>query len=134
MNPQVEQSPSLRLPQPSLEPAPGYGAVEVAPRQEQLETIGETNQAPQMPPMPPAPMPQPLLATPLPPQTSNSVAATDDNDDTALDEEWINKAKQIVDRTHADPYVQSAELGKFKAAYLKSRHNKEIKVAEDSKK
>jgi hypothetical protein len=58
-------------------------------------------------------------------------AVADDTDDAALDEEWITKAKQIVERTRDDPYVQSNELSKFRSDYLQTRHHRTIKVAED---
>lgn len=133
MNPQVEQSPSLRLPQPSLESAQIQNTPETAMRPEQSQARGEAAPTPPMPPIQAVPVPQPLAPAPTS-SLVGTVNAGDDSDDSGVDEEWINKAKQIVEHTHADPYVQSAELGKFKAEYLKSRHNKEIKVAEDSKK
>ena len=64
-------------------------------------------------------------------QAAGSTSADDDSD--ALDEEWVNKAKAIVEQTKADPYVESKELGKVKADYLRIRYNKQIKVAEDQK-
>lgn len=55
----------------------------------------------------------------------------DDNDDSAIDQEWVNKAKDIVEQTKGDPFTQSRELNKAKADYLKTRYNKDFKVAED---
>lgn len=55
---------------------------------------------------------------------------SDDNSDD-LDEEWVNKAKAIVDETKSDPFLESRELSKVRADYLKSRYNKDIKVSED---
>ena len=55
---------------------------------------------------------------------------SDDNSD-VLDEEWVNKAKAIVDKTKNDPYQESLELNKVRADYLKVRYNKDIKVSED---
>jgi len=57
---------------------------------------------------------------------AGSVPADDDSD--ALDEEWVNKAKAIVEQTKADPYTESKELGKAKADYLRIRYNKQLKV------
>ena len=48
-----------------------------------------------------------------------------------LDQEWVNKAKDIVEKTKGDPFTQSRELSKVKAEYLKSRYNKQISVGED---
>ena len=70
-----------------------------------------------------------------PSAAATAVAATaapiNDDDADALDQEWVNKAKAIVDQTKNDPYVESRELGKAKADYLQIRFNKQIKVAED---
>lgn len=63
-------------------------------------------------------------------QAVTNTAGADDDDD-SLDEEWIQKAKVIVDQTRADPYQQSKEISKVKANYLKTHYNKEIKVADD---
>lgn len=57
-------------------------------------------------------------------------AAPADDTDTLFDEEWVSKAQEAIERTHADPYLQSKELGKIKAQYIKLRYNKDIKVEE----
>ena len=49
-----------------------------------------------------------------------------------IEKEWVNKAKEIVEKTKADPYQQNKEVNKVKADYLKKRYNKELKLAEDS--
>jgi hypothetical protein len=49
-----------------------------------------------------------------------------------LDAEWVNKAKEIVERTHTDPYLQSKELSRIKAQYIKARYSKDIKVSEET--
>lgn len=54
-----------------------------------------------------------------------------DDTDAAFDEEWVNKTRAVVQQTHADPYLQSQELGKIKAQYIKLRYNKDIKVSEE---
>lgn len=59
-----------------------------------------------------------------------SASAADDNV-TDLDEEWVRKAKAIVEKTKNDPFQASRELGRMKADYLRTRYNKQIKVAED---
>lgn len=53
-----------------------------------------------------------------------------DDADTAFDEEWVNRAREVILRTQADPFLQSQELGKLKAQYIKLRYNKDIKVSE----
>ena len=62
--------------------------------------------------------------------TAGAGGSQDDGSD-ILDEEWVNKAKAIVDKTKNDPYLESLELSKVRADYLKTRYNKDIKVSED---
>jgi hypothetical protein len=77
---------------------------------------------------------QPIAATPVPVGAPPvTVPTTDDNTD-ALDEEWINKAKAIVEQTKHDPHLESRELGRVKADYLRIRYNRHIKVVEDHNK
>ena len=45
-----------------------------------------------------------------------------------IEKEWVDKAKQIVERTKQDPYLQNEEMTKMKADYLKKRYNRDIKV------
>lgn len=59
-----------------------------------------------------------------------SVVPAEDTD-TDFDEEWIGKAREVISRTVDDPYLQSKELGKLKAQYIKLRYNKDIKVDEE---
>lgn len=50
--------------------------------------------------------------------------------DSAFDEVWADKARDVVERTHIDPYLESKELSKLKAQYIKARYNKDIKINE----
>jgi hypothetical protein len=140
MNPQANQTPGLGLPQPSFETgqAPVSGVPEAfgpaAPAVQRFEAMSLPSQpAPAAPAAAVQPMPQ---ATPLPaalmtdPVQSVAAAAQAD-DDSALDEEWVNKAREIVERTHNDPYLQSREISKIKAQYIKVRYNKDIKSSDD---
>jgi hypothetical protein len=45
-----------------------------------------------------------------------------------IEKEWVERAKQVVERTRNDPYRQSEELTAVKADYLKKRYNKTIKL------
>lgn len=47
-----------------------------------------------------------------------------DND--LIEKEWVLKAKQIVEHTAEDPFVQQQELSKIKADYMKKRYNKDL--------
>lgn len=51
-------------------------------------------------------------------------------DTEAIDQDWVNKAKSIVEKTKADPFAQSNELSKIKAGYLKARFDKDINTTD----
>jgi hypothetical protein len=141
MDPHVDSTPGLGLPQPS----PERGAAALGGYQEKYHvpeaqsvvaemTPSLQSAAPPLTPMAQASVSVQLQAATAVPQgnstvTSTAIAADDSSDD--LDEEWINKAKAIVEQTKADPYIESHELSKAKADYLRIRYNKQIKVAED---
>ncbi len=50
------------------------------------------------------------------------------NDDDLIEKEWVEKAKQIVDKTKEDPKEQSTELSYMKSDYMKKRYNRDIKI------
>lgn len=58
------------------------------------------------------------------PLTVAEEAASDEE----LDQEWVNKAKEVVEQTKGDPFAQSNALNKIKAEYLKARFNKDFNV------
>lgn len=47
-----------------------------------------------------------------------------------IEKEWVKKAKEIVEATHNDPHLQSDQLSKVKADYIKKRYGKDVKVKE----
>ncbi len=110
-------------------PAPGYNAMPVAP--------AEAAPAPNPGPLAAA---QPLLdpAMPVPPAMPTAASLTAVNssmpamadDSELIEKEWVSKAKQIINQTKDDPYTQSRELNKVRAAYIKKRYNKDMKLPE----
>lgn len=133
MDPQLEKTPGLALPSPAAEQGQ-YGA---APPE--VMYAGAEHAPQQSPPMPPVvaaaqvptdPMADPAVASQTVP-AGDPTASDADNDE--LDREWIEKAKAIVEQTKHDPRLESNELSKVKADYLRIRYNKQIKVAEDTK-
>jgi hypothetical protein len=137
MNPDLDTTPGLGLPQPSV--GMGQMALGRAP-----DTFSPSGAAPArfdaapspMPPVAAAPMAQPFATpstNPIPTSLSQGTDVPNDDiaDETALDLEWVGKAREIVERTHADPYIQSRELSRAKAQYIKARYNKEVKISED---
>ena len=60
--------------------------------------------------------------------STDSPTIADDVD--LIEKEWVVKAKDIVARTKDDPNAQSKDMNRFKADYLKTRYNKDVKVNE----
>jgi hypothetical protein len=140
MDPHTEKAPGLALPKPAQEQG-GFNAMPMTPGVQPEASLpsveaGVLPSAPvmAMPQVQPAAAQQPVPVAPpaLPPAPMAATQVTDDNTD-ALDEEWINKAKAIVEQTKHDPHLESQELSRVKADYLRIRYNKQIKVAEDNK-
>ncbi|HET8670803.1 MAG TPA: hypothetical protein VFM05_09320 [Candidatus Saccharimonadales bacterium] len=139
MDPHANQTPGLGLPQPSFnmpQPSVGYApgafhAPDLTPHQQGSMPVSSQSMgaaAPSLPAIAPMPQAAPLASTPT---DSNSDATIQADDDSALDEEWVNKAREIVERTHNDPYLQGREISKIKAQYIKVRYNKDIKGTDD---
>ncbi len=139
---------STGVPQFEVPRQPGVGAQEMppvnpnyAPQPAQPEVLPQQGNMPGTPvPMPPVPpvampsqsmpsVPQPMQhAQPMaPPITANLTAEDAD----LIEKEWVEKAKEIVERTRHDPYLQNREITKMKADYMKKRYNKDIKVPEN---
>ncbi len=93
-----------------------------------------------------APQPQPVAqpqasaqttAQPAAQPAATPMATADDSepliaDDTDLiEKEWVEKAKQLVDKTKDDPYNQNKEINKFKATYIKKRYNKDVQLSNE---
>jgi hypothetical protein len=146
MNPQDNNNTGLGMPQgansmgalPPIQGPATYPAPNFNPPAPQFSTGNISQPAPPAPPQTQAaPTPAPVTPTNLPvsstppanPSQPKDAGPIDDGD-TAFDEEWVAKAKAVVAHTHADPYLQSQELSKLKAQYIKLRYNKDIKVSE----
>jgi len=138
MDPHPEKSPGLGLPQPSTEHSAAGTHHSTHGREIRPITMESAPASAQehvaIAPPPPIAIGQAMAVMPAPDPgnagaTVSSGVADDSSD--ALDEEWVNKAKAIVERTKSDPYLESHELSKAKADYLRVRYNKQIKVAEE---
>ena len=70
------------------------------------------------------------VGVPGPLQTSTAHLSAAGDDD-ALDQDWVNKAKDIVERTKGDPFVESNELQKILTGYLAARYNKHTNVGQE---
>lgn len=120
MDQQSNTTPSVRLPQPSLDPMAARPA---------MPQFVPTPPMPQLPPQPvasaPAPQPQPTI--PMQPSAAvpNETTAGD-----AQDEEWTAKVQNVVLQYKNDPYAQSNALSKLRAEYLYKQHGMNTKLGE----
>lgn len=64
---------------------------------------------------------------PVAPVTGTPMQAEDVD---LIEKEWVEKAKEIVERTQGDPYTQSKQLNQVKADYIRKRYNRDIKIDE----
>lgn len=86
-----------------------------------------------------APMPMPQTSTPQLPVITNDDASTaiSDHYDNASDSDviekaWVDKAKNIVTETRNNPRLQNDKLAEVKAAYIKLRYGKDVKIAQEN--
>lgn len=131
MNNPANSSPELPLPIPSPEFSQGAGEVS-AGIESKSPKVDAVSQGPSTP-MPMVDPSQFTVATPVASQMSDDqIANASADDEDVIEKEWVSRAKAIVNSTKENPRVQSKELGKFKAEYIKKRFNKDIKTANES--
>lgn len=63
------------------------------------------------------------------PTDSSHPMIADDVD--LIEKEWVDKAKEIVNKTRDNPYLQNKAVNEMKADYIKKRYNKAIKIDEN---
>lgn len=138
MNPANKENSGTQLPPAEQTPVVTRTNETAGQAAEQASIASEQLPAPQPPAAPPMVMPTTI---PLPVPTAGGVPQTDatsttqptglqiEDDGDLIEKEWVNKAKQIVERNRNDPYKQSEELTVFKADYMKKRYDKTIKVS-----
>ncbi|HEY5152453.1 MAG TPA: hypothetical protein VII55_00605 [Candidatus Saccharimonadales bacterium] len=144
MDPSSKSASGIELPLPAMEPMPpgtgGSETVPLGPAPERAPAGAERFVAPGPPPASPIPtIPLPSSqAAPLMPlapvddaaATSPSLPAAGDDDGDLIEKAWVDKAKQIVERTRDDPHKQSEAITVFKADYMKKRYGKTIKLSQ----
>lgn len=119
---------------PTNDPAQGLSLPAVDPDQTNRPPTEPILVAPPInppsdPSQPPAPAANPSAPATSAPQDVASPQIADDND--LIEKEWVEKAKQLVDKTKTDPYTQNKEINKFKASYIKKRYNKDIQLSKE---
>ena len=138
IGPAGPESAGMQLPPPIAEQAPDKNVPQNGSenRAEQHAAAGAERLS--MPPLQGMPMPTATTQSPAaaqPVQQQGAVSTTtasatpvmaDDSD--LIEKEWVNKAKQIVERTRDDPYRQSEQLTGVKVEYMQKRYGKSIKL------
>ena len=138
-----KEASGTQLPPPAAERIPTVTAPpgETTPgTAEQAASAAEQAPALQTPPaqsITTIPLPIPPPAAPGQSSSVRNVSLTTqgavpqiDDDNDLIEKEWVNKAKQIVERNRDDPYKQSEELTVFKADYMKKRYGKTVKISQ----
>jgi hypothetical protein len=143
MDPDTSKSPGFALPNSSAEGGvsasmpplrAAEGTNEVMMPQVEVMPSGAASLPPATPPPAAVAMSTPMqtpMMSPADPAVASTASVADDTNSDDLDLEWVNKAKAIVEQTKNDPHIESRELGKVKADYLRIRYNKNIKIAEE---
>ncbi len=138
MEPNVNSGQKFEAaPQPTAPEQPNQAPLEQAPAAPTPESLNQSgdaaSQGPGMvlppPILKPAPAPQaaPLAQTATgAPAPASTPAIADDVD--VIEKEWVEKAKDIVNKNSSDPHKQNEEVSVLKADYMKKRYNKDIKT------
>lgn len=136
-----DNHPGFELPQPHIEDRviavpPAEAVPLVSEQQSRVAELPGTTAPPPTSPQPTAHPTAQVVATddPIPAVSASALptAAPNIADDADLiEKEWVDKAKEIVERTRDDPHQQNKQLNAFKADYMKKRYSKEISLSED---
>lgn len=64
------------------------------------------------------------MPTPTQPITQSASLPAAPADEASMEQEWIEKAKEVVARTQDDPFMQNKLLTELKAQYLAARYGR----------
>lgn len=106
---------SMPVPEVASQPAPIFTASQPQPTPQNIQPAVQ-------------PFSTASQVTADPAYATTSALIADDAD--LIEKEWVLKAKAIVAQTVHDPNLQTKEIGKVKAEYLKKRYNKNLKQDE----
>lgn len=138
---QNDFQPPMELPKPqaegSMTPLEAGSGEQVSERRQAQSLEQGAAQHASIPPQPPllpsfrgiAPLSQGTSAMGTGSAADTSVLIADDVD--LIEKEWVDKAKEIVEKTKNDPHAMNKKMNEVKADYLKKRYNKELKLTED---
>lgn len=127
MDSQEQLNQNFELPKPHVDAA-GITSPEAGPAPEQQSSTGGESPTAAATVSAPAD-PTASVNADAPAIAVGHTAALTAQDTDLIEKEWVQKAKEIVAKTHGDPYTQNKEINKMKADYIKKRYNKDIKQA-----
>lgn len=122
-NPVVSYETKVELAPQQVTPEFGQAVERGGERVEQRSdsTIAQQATAPMLPP----PLPLPVVDDAVtPPATDDTPLVAGDED--LIEKEWVDRAKQIIERTKDDPYRREHEVNKLQADYLRKRYGREL--------
>ena len=109
-----EQNPAVQEIEPSAEQVPSYELESQAARGAVASTQAATLAQPSAS----------MAQSPAQAASANPLAAKDDD---LIEAEWIKRAKQVVEETSADPYLQEMRVSELQSDYLKKRYGMDVK-------
>jgi hypothetical protein len=93
------------------------------------ERAGRQATPPPLPVVPDIPaVDTPVITVPAGDDTVRPVTDGSAKEVDRIEPVWINKAKEIIAKTHDDPYLQKDQMSKVKADYISKRFGKQIKT------
>lgn len=104
--PQEVERPAEQVPSYELESQAAHGAVAAT----QAVTLAQSAAD--------------MTGTLAQPASVNPLVAKDDD---LIEAEWIKRAKQVVEETSADPYLQEMRVSELQSDYLKKRYGMDVK-------
>jgi hypothetical protein len=130
--PNMNASGNVAKTSPEHIPMPGQAAEKLPTAESMMPAGAIERQIAAVPNPSPLAIPaqQAVAAQPGQAAATGASGQSSDEDDTAIEKEYINKAKAIVQQTSTDPFTQAKEISKIKAELLKRRYGKELKLSE----
>jgi hypothetical protein len=77
------------------------------------------------------PTPAPVVPAPAPPTpvASSTPAIAEDVD--VIEKEWVDKAREVVEKTAGDPHAEEEGIEDLQIDYMKKRYGKDIAKSEE---
>lgn len=125
---QQTQPITAPVPQQSFQPQPL--AAPVVPQPFQANPVAATVPQAQVPAQIPTSIQTHQTVDGMQSQPSGMVAPSVADDVDVIEKEWVDVAKQLVEQTRADPYIQQREFQKLQQDYLMKRYGKQISLSD----